>query len=374
MGTTSGAATAASGTTIGNAHANGMGSADDAAAPLLDALAQAAKFTSFAGDPQVIAAIRLGWVMKEVTGGWTLEPVPDGLAPDGCVKAQGRLLKNLIPALGLADVTPDPVIAALATGDAIAPGRDLETDIVVGLVGADVRLPRAYALGGGLRALLGGEADGASASASAPTDTPAGTGGHDPVASLIDNLDPLSSSLPSHAARSVANSMTNWAGSPDADKPRLLTAQVLLWRAILVGEKKGTDLLEPDDYLLAGRKLARRYLRTALHSPWVYVAGALAAALFAGGIVLLLTRSHAGDVAAGVSGVLAGLGVTWKGIGGVAGKLAARLEEPVWGAELDTAITAAITLSTPSGAKPPGGVGYADRRGRALAARHRSGH
>jgi hypothetical protein len=370
MGTTSGATTVASGTTIGNTHPNGMGSADDAAAPLLDALAQAARFTPFAGDPKVIAAIRLGWVMTEVTAGWTLEPVPDGLAPDGCVRAQGRLLKTLITALGLGDVTPDAVIAALATGDARESGRALETDIVVGLVGADVRLPRAFALGGGLRALLGGEANGPPA----PDDTPADTAGHEAVAGLIDNLDPLSSSLPSHAARSVANSMTSWTGSPDADKPRLLTAQVVLWRAILVGEKKGTDLLEPDDYLLAGRKLARRYLKTALHSPWVYVAGALAVALFAGGIVLLLTRSHAGDVAAGVSGVLAGLGVTWKGIGGVAGKLAARLEEPVWGAELDTAITGAITLSTPSGAKPPGGGGYADRRGRALAARHRSGH
>jgi hypothetical protein len=365
MDTTSGATTVASGTTIGNAHASGMGSADDAAAPLLDALAQAARLTSFAGDPKVIAAIRLGWVMKEVTGGWTLQPAPDGLAPAGCARAQGRLLTALITALGLDDVTPDAVITALATGDAREPGRDLETDIVVALVGADVRLPRAYALGGDLRALLGGEANGAPA--------PAKTAGHEAVAGLIDNLDPLSSSLPSHAARSVANSMTSWAGSPDADKPRLLTAQVVLWRAILVGEKKGTDLLEPDDYLLAGRKLARRYLRTALHSPWVYVAGALAVALFAGGIVLLLTRTHAGDVAAGVSGVLAGLGVTWKGIGGVAGKLAARLEEPVWGAELDTAITAAITLAT-SGAQPPGGVGYADRRGRALAALQRSGH
>jgi hypothetical protein len=370
MGTTSGATTVASGTTIGNAHGNGMGSADDAAAPLLDALAQAAKFTSFAGDPKVIAAIRLGWVMKEVTGGWTLEPVPDGLPPDGCVRAQGRLLKTLITALGLDDVTPDAVITALATGDARGPGRALETDIVVGLVGADVRLPRAYALGGGLRALLGDEASDAPGHARSPADT----ADHEAMAGLIDNLDPLSSSLPSHAARSVANSMTSWAGSLDADKPGLLTAQVVLWRAILVGEKKGTDLLEPDDYLLAGRKLARRYLRTALHSPWVYVAGALAVALFAGGIVLLLTRSHAGDVAAGVSGVLAGLGVTWKGIGGVAGKLAARLEEPVWGAELDTAITAAITLPTPSASKLPNAVGYADRRGRALAARRRTGH
>jgi hypothetical protein len=167
--------------------------------------------------------------------------------------------------------------------------------------------------------------------------------------------------------RSVANSLTAWVASSDQDKASLVCEQVLLWRAVLIGEKQGVDLLEADDYIEAGRQLARRYLRTAVRSPWLLAVGGLAVALFAAGIVLLLTNTHAGDVAAGLSAVLAGVGLTWKGIGGPVGTLLAHLEEPVWGAELDIAITTAITLPMPPHDVPASDVGYSDRRGRALA-------
>jgi hypothetical protein len=67
--------------------------------------------------------------------------------------------------------------------------------------------------------------------------------------------------------------------------------------------------------------------------------------LFVAGVAaLIFAPTRAGITAAGLSGVLAAIGLTWKVVGGAAGKLAAKLEAPLWGAELDGAITDAITL------------------------------
>jgi hypothetical protein len=72
---------------------------------------------------------------------------------------------------------------------------------------------------------------------------------------------------------------------------------------------------------------------------------ALIALLFVAGIcALVFAPRHAGTTAAGVSGVLVSLGLTWKGIGGALGKLTAKLEAPLWGAELDGVVTDAVTL------------------------------
>jgi hypothetical protein len=99
---------------------------------------------------------------------------------------------------------------------------------------------------------------------------------------------------------------------------------------------------------------------------------AVIAVLFVGGIVLLIVGSSAGTTAvAGISAVLAAFGLTWKGVGGALGKLASKIEPPLWGGELDGAITDAITLThgaagaTPA-APPPGTHDYAGRATRAL--------
>lgn len=39
--------------------------------------------------------------------------------------------------------------------------------------------------------------------------------------------------------------------------------------------------------------------------------------------------------------------MSWKGIGGALGRLARNVEEPLWGAEIDHAVTRAITLLKP---------------------------
>jgi hypothetical protein len=51
-----------------------------------------------------------------------------------------------------------------------------------------------------------------------------------------------------------------------------------------------------------------------------------------------------GPLVGGVTSILAALGLTWKGVGGVLGQLAGKLEQPLWGAVLDDAIADAITL------------------------------
>ena len=61
-------------------------------------------------------------------------------------------------------------------------------------------------------------------------------------------------------------------------------------------------------------------------------------------MLLLVAPNGASDTAAGLSGVLAALGLTWKGVGTALGKLASQVEAPLWGAEVDGAVTAAITL------------------------------
>jgi hypothetical protein len=70
----------------------------------------------------------------------------------------------------------------------------------------------------------------------------------------------------------------------------------------------------------------------------------LVVALFAGGVALIVATDTDAAVVAGAGTILASLGLTWRGLGRSLGALAAKLERPLWGAELDVAITQAITL------------------------------
>jgi len=93
--------------------------------------------------------------------------------------------------------------------------------------------------------------------------------------------------------------------------------------------------------------------------------------LFVGGIVLIaFAASSAASIVAGAAGVLASVGLTWKGVASALGGPAGQLEQHVWGAELDAAITDAITL-LPRNDKETGGRRRlaADARGRGRSAR-----
>jgi hypothetical protein len=337
------------------------GSVSDALDPFIAALGAAGKAATAeaAGDPKVIAAVELGWLIEELTEGWSPDALLAGLPLGAAEKCQVQALQltTLLDALklaGLDSAAVERVCTPLQTGPAQAAAGALEPKVIVALLGADARLPKAFLLGGGLRALIPDQ--GKISSGSAPS-----------AKTLIGALDSLSSALPSHAARGVANSLAQWERSKDASKAALTVAQVSLWRSVIVGEKKGTELLEPDDYLAAARQLESSFARRALSSRWLWAVAVVAVVLFGLGIYFLLAANgQAGKVAAGASGVLAAVGLTWKGIGGTLGKLVGKLEAPLWGAELDAAITDAITLAdTPQGTPAPG-LRYADRRGRGL--------
>ena len=118
---------------------------------------------------------------------------------------------------------------------------------------------------------------------------------------------------------------------------------------VLTGEKLATQLLEPENYIDAAENLAVKLRATATVLLRQYALGVLLviALLLGGAIVLLFVPSAATHTAAGISSVLVALGLTWKGIGTTLGKLAAQVEGPLWGAEVDGAVTAAITLEVP---------------------------
>jgi hypothetical protein len=346
---------------VAGTNSGSPGSPEDALSPLAAALETAAKaaVAQTTGDPRVIAAVKLGWLLKELTEGWPLRPKPVALEVPPLVssRAQANELTVLIAAAKLADLTGDaPSVTAMVKALQIGPNpvtaKALDTEVKVALVGAGARYQSAFVLGQGLRAMI-----------------PDATGTvSEPSNAMVNALDMLSSLLPSHAARGVANSMVAWQASDDPDKSQLAEAQVVLWRSVIVGEKRGTELLEPDDYVEAAKQLEHRYVLRTLKSPWFWVFAAVAVLLFAAGIVVLTqANGKTGTALAGVSGILAALGLSWKGIGGTIGKVVGKLEAPLWGAELDTAITDVITLAKPAGQRSQSRkLTYANRRSRVL--------
>jgi hypothetical protein len=210
----------------------------------------------------------------------------------------------------------------------------------------DSRLGKAYGLGRAVLNLTTRPAAGATLAAQLAPERVA------PVAAALDDM---STALPPHAGHSVRASLEQWRVSvaskssvaPEADTTwHQLARQGELWRALLSGEKAGTDMLEIDDYVEAADRLAKRFRSVARHVLRRFWGMALLiVVLFVGGIVLALldTRSSAA-VVVGAGTILASFGLSWKGIGRALGQLTGKLERPLWGAELDTAITAAITL------------------------------
>ena len=214
------------------------------------------------------------------------------------------------------------------------------------------------------------------------------------VGQLYVWLDELASRFPEHAARAVARSLDWWeqAAAAAASGAKMnasavpagrlaessgqarglqlvprsvrtrsariepppveaLTAAVGrqgdIWRRILTGEKRCTDMLTAQDYLRAGERLARHYstmARQAMRSylPWLLV---LLLALVAVVIVLVLVPGSAvartATAAAAGAGALSG---TWKIIGIRVAPIAAQLTKPLWGGELDAAAAEAITV------------------------------
>jgi hypothetical protein len=324
---------------------NPAGAIGDAPAAFGTALLAAAKALGNepAGDPRAMAAIQLGWVMGSLITPGAQTPMPSGfpISVETVYKAKALEFDSLLSRVKV-DVAPGPdaLKAMLSRGQpAATEAADWEPSLVAALLGAEVRLAKAYGVGRQLNVLAY---------------DPQASLTSDAVTGMVDALDDLTSALPPHAGRAVANSVRSLQRATQPPTRLLLDAQCELWRIVLTGEKRATELLEPENYIDAAEKLAVELRATGTvllrqYAVWVLLIVAL---VLAGGAILLFVPGGASKTAAGVSGILLALGLTWKGVGTSLGKLAGQLEAPLWGAELDGAVTAAITLGAPAPAKP----------------------
>ncbi len=338
--------------------ADSGGTPGDAVKPFGDALVAAAKTAGDepAGDPLVVTAFQLGWLMGDIVRGQAPTPVFGDLK-DPEKAGQGAQAISLAAFLTTLKVTTDPgpdaVVTALHGPDPGAtppppPPPDPKTEaqgweatLAGALLGADPRYAKAYAVGRNLNWLA--------------AQTPSPDVFQDTqVLAVLTYLDDLSTALPPHAARSVANSIRRWQQNGAGADQAQLTAQCRLWRTIIAGDKKATEVLEPQNYLDAAKQLSVRLHAIAwsvLREYWFLVVVVLL--LFVGGVLLVALPDQGGSTVAGLSTVIAAFGLTWKGIGGTVGKLAGKLEAPLWGAEVDDAVTDAITLVASASTQPP---------------------
>jgi hypothetical protein len=319
-----------------------------------------------AADTQVAAALALGWYLAAlahpgkvtetaaaVRGATTgLGALTEGQMLAFCEShvtvAFGRLREVVEKATSL----PDDELKQLS--DCIESAQEdarreaavaADAKVLSALSAADFRLGKAYGIGAALLNLT---------TRPAPEATLASHLSSERIAPVIAAIDDLSSALPAHAGHGVRDSVREWQKSveqksdvaPDATETWLqLARQGELWRAVLAGEKAAPDLLEIDDYVDAADRLSNRMrgAAVALAKRFPEVCAAILLLLVLGALLIAFTDSEAAIVA-GAGTILAALGLTWRGVGRSLGGLAGKLEQPLWGAEIDIAVTQAITL------------------------------
>jgi hypothetical protein len=343
-----------------------------------------------APDPKVTAAFALGWQVAELyrPGAERRPPAnPDDLPTFERLTPEEQLTISLLQIdAGVARVSPAITVVNLALPDttelssAFAPPADdtarteavhaIHIALLSALTAAELRLGRAYGLGRALADTCRQHSSGAALAREFDTQR---------IAQLRSWLDDLASVLPPHAAKSVSRSLARWEEAVHAATADELVdyapRQGELWRTMLSGEKAGVDMLTVNNYLeaaggmiTASRKVVEQFLRRFW---WLSI---LIVLLFVGGIVLIaFAASSAASIVAGAAGVLASVGLTWKGVANALGGPAGQLEQHVWGAELDAAITDAITL-LPRNDKETGGRRRlaADAQGRGQSERGQS--
>jgi hypothetical protein len=317
-------------------------------------------------DRQVAAALALGWYLAAlahpgkvtdtaaaVRGATTgLGALSEGQMLAYCHDHVAVAFAKLRDVVDKAAALPEEELASLAEciesaeHDArLEAAGKVDAKVLSALSAADFRLGKAYGIGAALMNLT-----------TRPPEQPELKAHLNDVriAPIVAAVDDLSSALPAHAGHGVRESLREWQksvvdnSSVLRDEPATwlqLARQGELWRAVLAGEKSGTDLLEIEDYVDAADRLSKRLrgvaFRLVKQFPEVCI---LIVALFIGGVLLVALTDSEAAIVAGAGTILASLGLTWRGAGRTLGGLASKLERPLWGAELDIAVTQAITL------------------------------
>jgi hypothetical protein len=328
------------------------------------ALEQAERIAGGASDPRVGIAFALGWQIAEIYRPDPPPPPPPGeddhlpglsdLSADeyarvGLYQVQAGITKLwwTIAAAGLdvpnAETFADDV-QGVTGADRDAAVEAFHIEVLATLTGADFRLGKGYGLGRSLADLTRNPADWRSQLSPRR------------VATLAAWLRDLSTVLPPHAGHVVASSLEEWGSwahpperpAGDASQESVdvaqLQAQGRLWRSLISGEKRATQMLEISDYVAAGEKLLQSTARLAKpvlkhHAPELI--GAVV--LFVAGIVVMLTTDDAAGIVSGAGVIITALGIGWKGLGTTVGKMLAKVETPLWEASLDVSIRDRIT-------------------------------
>jgi hypothetical protein len=325
------------------------------------ALAQAERIDRGAHDPRVGIAFALGWQIAEIYRPHP-PPAPPGGEDDhlpglsdlsgdeyarvGLYQVQAGITKLwwTIAAAGL-DVPNAETFAdelqGVAGVDRDAAVEVFHIEVLATLTGADFRLGKGYGLGRALADLTRNPADWR-------TELSRGR-----VATLAAWLRDLSTVLPAHAGHVVASSLeewAEWAADPPGDAARealdvaQLQAQGRLWRSLISGEKRATQMLEISDYVAAGEKLLQSTARLAKPVLRHHLAVLIAAVvLFVAGIVVMLATDDPAGIVSGAGVILTAVGIGWKGLGTTVGRTIAKAETPLWEAALDVAIRDRIT-------------------------------
>lgn len=326
-------------------------------------------------DANVSVAFALGWQMAEIH-----RPDPPGQTPAaeaavlpdlseveltewtqiGLYEIQAGITKlsEVIDTAGL-DVPNAQDLATrlhpLDRTDRAVVLRDFHLHLLATLTGADFRLGKAYGLGLALAEITREPDEYRSALDSGR------------VATLVRWIRALATAFPPHASHAVASSLESWGewtasigagGAGESELVPQLEHQGRLWRSLLSGEKRATDMLEQSDYLTAGERVIQnasslgwRFVR---HYAWICAALLV---LFAAGIVVMFVVGTAAGVVSGAVAIVTGLGIGWKTVGTSLGAAAARVEAPLWGAALDQVIYLRITprpiTDHAAGAAPP---------------------
>jgi hypothetical protein len=102
-------------------------------------------------------------------------------------------------------------------------------------------------------------------------------------------------------------------------------------------------MLELDNYVKASVKLFKTAARLARNFVWhARLVTALVLVLFGGGIAVMFVSGSSASIVAGVGGILASAGLSWRSAGSALNGIGAAAGEHLWGSELDSAIAEAI--------------------------------
>jgi hypothetical protein len=349
---------------------NGAGTPADFRSAFVDAVISAVRQEErSSADRNVAAALALGWYLAalahpgkvtdtaaSVRGATTgLGALSEGQMLAYCQDHVAVAFAKLRDVVDKAAALPDEDLAKLeaciksAEDDARREAAGVvDAQLLSALSAADFRLGKAYGIGAALMNLTTRPPEEEEADLKAHLDDAR-------IAPIVAAIDDLSSALPAHAGHGVRESVREWQKSVGEDERSVapdepatwlqLARQGELWRAVLAGEKSGSDLLEIEDYVDAADRLSKRMrgvaFRLIKQFPAVCI---LIVALFIGGVLLVALTDSEAAIVAGAGTILASLGLTWRGVGRTLGGLASKLERPLWGAELDIAVTQAITL------------------------------